>query len=134
MRVLILGDVDLVWAEVVGKGRKWVGEKILPGEGRKSLCPNCSYLPCPLACCTSTNPSKSVESQTQQPPFHAFPLPGMLFCPLHFSLCPTPLARRKERSQKKPKPNTTLYLSLEGSAMEGSGEKFSERVAGSAKC
>lgn len=37
MRVQILGDIDLTWAGAVGKRKKCVGEKILPGEGRKSL-------------------------------------------------------------------------------------------------
>lgn len=112
MRVLILGDVDLVWAEVVGKGRKWVGEKILPGEGRKSLCPNCSYLPCPLACCTSTNPSKSVESQTQQPPFPCFPLAWHAFLsPPFLSLSHSSCQEEGEEPEKaKAKHNTVPIL------------------------
>lgn len=86
-----------------------VGEKILPGKGRKSsLCPDLfswgPYLLCPAACCTSTNLSNSACPKPDSgtcPQHYTFPLPGMLFFLFISLLVLLPFARRKERSQKE---------------------------------
>lgn len=108
MRGPVLGDVYLIWAGVEGQGKKiWIGEKILLGEGRKILASPgplppgfipawatwLLYFKQPLTLSLSKAQLNSLA------PHHAFPLPGMLFSSLHFSPCPTSLARRKERSQ-----------------------------------
>lgn len=72
-----------------------------------------------------TPQAQPVQNQTRRhptPQHRTFLLPGMLFSPFHFSPCPASFCWEEGE-----KPERTLPV-------EGSGEKFPERVADSAKC
>lgn len=100
--------MDLTWARVQGQGKKTrMGEKILLGEGRKASSSSRPLLPGSIPALPTwllhfNQPLKLSlsEARLNSPaPHRAFPLPGMLFSPLHFPPCPTSLAKRKKRSQ-----------------------------------
>lgn len=106
-----------------------MGEKILPGRGENLSVPASSlkvhtcftHLPVVLQPAPQIQP---VQSQAPQPPpCHALPLPGVLFSPLHASPCSTPLAQEEG---EEPERSGTLIL-VEGSAIEGSSERFPGR-------
>lgn len=136
VRVLILGDVDLTWAGAVGTGKKWVGEKILPGEGRKISVPTPSpgFIPALFTSLLHFNPPLKLslwKARLNSAP--SMLSPGLAcFCLPSISLF-APLLRR-EGGEELEGSLTLNTVPVEGSAVEGSGEKFAERAAGGAKC
>lgn len=100
--------MDLTWAGAVGKRKKCVGEKILPGERRKSLCSDPfswgSYLPCPPVCCTSTNSSNSAcqKLESTAPLPHAFPFAWHAFLSPPFLSLSHSSCQEERGARKKP--------------------------------